>query len=389
MGTTMEKDQADFLVLSPRERLSYTRHQLQLLNGIFERLRYPNSIQKQIIARRVGINREQVKVWFQNRRRKEVVGKQKMSAERRVDKICKESPTPSQSGSTHLSSSSQPKSIETRLIPTVVLTSIMYELERFNNDECGGHKTHFKQSKGGNNSMITDDNKKSGDFEIADDKTRKELFKMRDTREDQYIKTNLPKFSCNSRNQNKRKVLQSNKSSKNNIFISDYDIRSPPNQITPTAIFTLRDDDRSKQRNMGTSGWIFPQLESGLTSSIDIHSNQRINNSLTNSQSFAKLPSPGLYGRDYLTSFHPGTPLDSNDISVVSFSTSDYCPDQRTMFPVVDSSTLNERYENRLIKFHQVNFTDIRSPATSQQSYGSPHIIQNINAFPFSYNIDF
>lgn len=46
----------------PRERLSYTRYQLELLNGIYNHVRYPNSTQKQLIAKRVGITREQVKV---------------------------------------------------------------------------------------------------------------------------------------------------------------------------------------------------------------------------------------------------------------------------------------------------------------------------------------
>ena len=46
----------------PRERLSYTRYQLELLNGIYLSVRYPNSVQKQLIAKRVGISREQVKV---------------------------------------------------------------------------------------------------------------------------------------------------------------------------------------------------------------------------------------------------------------------------------------------------------------------------------------
>ncbi|BFZ07966.1 hypothetical protein BsWGS_11005 [Bradybaena similaris] len=59
----------------PRERLSYTRHQLEMLNGIYEEVRYPNSTQKQLIAKRIGITREQVKIWFQNRRRKDVVTK--------------------------------------------------------------------------------------------------------------------------------------------------------------------------------------------------------------------------------------------------------------------------------------------------------------------------
>ena len=46
----------------PKERFSYTRYQLELLNGIFDDVKYPNSVQKQLIAKRVGITRDQVKV---------------------------------------------------------------------------------------------------------------------------------------------------------------------------------------------------------------------------------------------------------------------------------------------------------------------------------------
>ncbi|KAL8589731.1 hypothetical protein ACOMHN_027239 [Nucella lapillus] len=56
-----------------RERLSYTPFQLDMLNSIFGVIRYPNGAQKAKIAKRMGITREQVKVWFQNRRRKDVV----------------------------------------------------------------------------------------------------------------------------------------------------------------------------------------------------------------------------------------------------------------------------------------------------------------------------
>ena len=45
-----------------RERFSYTRYQLELLNVIYEKIRYPNTMQKQLIAKRVGITRDQVKV---------------------------------------------------------------------------------------------------------------------------------------------------------------------------------------------------------------------------------------------------------------------------------------------------------------------------------------
>ncbi|GFO21551.1 homeobox protein ceh-37 [Plakobranchus ocellatus] len=79
-GVTNNSDEEDdeyrpFTPPPPRERLSYTRYQLELLNGIYLEVRYPNSTQKQLIAKRVGITREQVKIWFQNRRRKDVVTK--------------------------------------------------------------------------------------------------------------------------------------------------------------------------------------------------------------------------------------------------------------------------------------------------------------------------
>ena len=49
-----------------RERFSYTRYQLELLNTIYMEVRYPNSMQKQLIAKRVGITRDQVKVCYHN-----------------------------------------------------------------------------------------------------------------------------------------------------------------------------------------------------------------------------------------------------------------------------------------------------------------------------------
>ncbi|XP_025103631.1 homeotic protein ocelliless-like isoform X2 [Pomacea canaliculata] len=69
-----DDDSRPFTPPPPRGRLSYTRYQLELLNGIYQEVRYPNTVQKQLIAKRVGITREQVKIWFQNRRRKDVVG---------------------------------------------------------------------------------------------------------------------------------------------------------------------------------------------------------------------------------------------------------------------------------------------------------------------------
>ncbi|CAF1064047.1 unnamed protein product [Adineta steineri] len=50
-------------------RLQYTLRQRWLLNEIFEYVPYPNSVQKNVIADRIGATREQIRIWFQNRRR--------------------------------------------------------------------------------------------------------------------------------------------------------------------------------------------------------------------------------------------------------------------------------------------------------------------------------
>ena len=73
-------------------RLQYTVRQRWLLNEIFEHVPYPNSIQKNVIADRIGATREQIRkfnllrsniehpfpnysgIWFQNRRRIAVQG---------------------------------------------------------------------------------------------------------------------------------------------------------------------------------------------------------------------------------------------------------------------------------------------------------------------------
>ncbi|XP_064622601.1 homeobox protein unc-4 homolog [Lineus longissimus] len=56
-----------------RERLNYTRYQLEVLHYVYKFIRYPNNMQKQLIGKRVGISRHQAKIWFQNRRRKDVM----------------------------------------------------------------------------------------------------------------------------------------------------------------------------------------------------------------------------------------------------------------------------------------------------------------------------
>jgi hypothetical protein len=43
-------------------KLSYTIAQLELLNSIYETMKYPNSVQKTMISKIIGITRDQVKV---------------------------------------------------------------------------------------------------------------------------------------------------------------------------------------------------------------------------------------------------------------------------------------------------------------------------------------
>ena len=41
-----------------------------MLNEIFKEHRYPNSVQKTLIAKYIGVSRDQIRIWFQNKRRK-------------------------------------------------------------------------------------------------------------------------------------------------------------------------------------------------------------------------------------------------------------------------------------------------------------------------------
>ena len=54
----------------PQNRANYTRHQLVMLNEIFKEHKYPNSLQKTLIAKYIGVSRDQIRIWFQNKRRK-------------------------------------------------------------------------------------------------------------------------------------------------------------------------------------------------------------------------------------------------------------------------------------------------------------------------------
>lgn len=60
-------------IVNNTAKLSYTVYQLELLNAIYIDMKYPNSVQKTLIAKLIGITRDQVKIWFQNRRRKDTL----------------------------------------------------------------------------------------------------------------------------------------------------------------------------------------------------------------------------------------------------------------------------------------------------------------------------
>jgi hypothetical protein len=57
-------------MMLPQNRANYTRHQLVMLNEIFKKHPYPNSLQKTLIAKYIGVSRDQIRIWFQNKRRK-------------------------------------------------------------------------------------------------------------------------------------------------------------------------------------------------------------------------------------------------------------------------------------------------------------------------------
>ncbi|KAL4237982.1 sequence-specific DNA binding [Mactra antiquata] len=190
----------------PRERLSYTRYQLELLNGIYEEVRYPNSTQKQLIAKRVGITREQVKIWFQNRRRKDVIGN---SGKSKGDKSCDTSNSSmnstgsskdydsqqnspaldvvdnESSSSDENTSNSSPTESPEQVVPSLVMKSVIDELVKFKEDPLKGKKNRKKKKKS---------NKK---------------------KEQEIIKKGLV----------------------STLISGSYDMINPPNQITPTAFF--------------------------------------------------------------------------------------------------------------------------------------------------------
>lgn len=57
-------------------KLSYTIFQKKILEAVFAVYDYPNSPQKSYLSQVLGITRDQLKIWFQNRRRKNVLNRQ-------------------------------------------------------------------------------------------------------------------------------------------------------------------------------------------------------------------------------------------------------------------------------------------------------------------------
>lgn len=110
-------------------RLTYTKYQLELLNAIYAKFKYPNQHQKQLLAKRIGITRSQVKIWFQNRRRKEITEKP-----------------------------SQRKYAERKCVPQAVVDSVIAELSQYDNEFK--HKNvaaYLKTSPKSNSSSSSDE----------------------------------------------------------------------------------------------------------------------------------------------------------------------------------------------------------------------------------------
>ncbi|KAI8788692.1 homeotic protein proboscipedia [Biomphalaria glabrata] len=263
--TSDDEDYRPFTPPPPRERLSYTRYQLALLNGIYQEVRYPNGTQKQLIAKRVGITREQVKIWFQNRRRKDVVTKKvpsktassKSEVKDNANDVKDNSPTvglqspvSDNSSESFIRTDDDPQTLEhmdthlcdtlkshntsdsrTELSPgnkdnhsppsstsstslivsPVVLRSMIVELNKFNNEylKLKKSKKKRKKSKGTKPALTT-----SAPAKLS----------------------SLPSFSSLSSCQAPR-------------LFQNYDMLAPPNKLTPTANTTLHASETSAFRN--------------------------------------------------------------------------------------------------------------------------------------------
>ncbi|KAL8612868.1 hypothetical protein ACOMHN_038123 [Nucella lapillus] len=196
----------------PRERLSYTRYQLELLNGIFRAVRYPNSVQKQLIAKRVGISREQVKIWFQNRRRKDVV-------------MCKTGP--SGSGDTDSSKGSPQESTSSSTSPPP-----------------GGGPSEGKSS-GDPGGDVSSEDQKDGKPRMVPEAvvqgciTELRRFsdeKLKERKEKRKAKGKRRSHSAATSSATAQAVTLNPNQSASRLFQA-YDMVAPPNKVTPTAAF--------------------------------------------------------------------------------------------------------------------------------------------------------
>ena len=75
-------------MILPQNRANYTRHQLIMLNEIYKKYTYPNSLQKTLIAKYIGVSRDQVRIWFQNKRRKVQLIKKGQAKQTKTDVEC-------------------------------------------------------------------------------------------------------------------------------------------------------------------------------------------------------------------------------------------------------------------------------------------------------------
>ncbi|GFS12550.1 homeobox protein ceh-37 [Elysia marginata] len=269
-GVTHNSDEEDddyrpFTPPPPRERLSYTRYQLELLNGIYLEVRYPNSTQKQLIAKRVGITREQVKIWFQNRRRKDVVTKAGNGRPEDKTKNANSavSPTPS-SGNENSNPPTEVKASASEVDPAQRVSSDSSE-------SCGGRGT---QNQPTSTSVSTSDSTSTDshlNMVMVSPVVLRSIIAELNKFDNEYLKL---KKSKKKKNKSKAAKLKASlaaslptsatqsamgglPSCKSQRLFQSYDMVAPPNKITPTA-FLNTSANRFKHAD-GTSAFQTPR----------------------------------------------------------------------------------------------------------------------------------